>query len=386
MPTILERYTAAKQAATELHNKAKGEDRPLTDSERAEFDALVTEATSLKAQHDRATQDLSALADLNDLAEIAEGVTVRERKASGSWADRFTGSAEYKAMLAQYPGGIPSGTQVNMGSVVMSDLRNTLITDPGFTPAAVEVVPTNPFVSDLFDAISLVPNSPQSFKTFVATFTNAAATVAEGALKPESALSWAPTTVTLETTAHWVPVTNQALSHESLVRDEIDVNLTNGVRAKLANDVATVVGAGVGMQTQAFDTNITKTIRKAITKAQIASVTLGTGALGILISAIDAETLDLEQIANAAYAPGQTPEQAKGIWRSPLVVATGLPSGFAYVGDLKQIKLHLGSGISITTGWQNDQFVKNQLTILAETEAKARLRLAGALVKTDVVA
>ena len=49
MPTILERYTAAKQAATELHNKAKGEDRPLTDSERAEFDALVTEATSLKA-------------------------------------------------------------------------------------------------------------------------------------------------------------------------------------------------------------------------------------------------------------------------------------------------------------------------------------------------
>lgn len=170
------------------------------------------------------------------------------------------------------------------------------------------------------------------------------------------------------------------------MRDEIDVNLTNGVRAKLANDVATVVGAGVGMQTQAFDTNITKTIRKAITKAQIASVTLGTGALGILISAIDAETLDLEQIANAAYAPGQTPEQAKGIWRTPLVVATGLPSGFAYVGDLKQIKLHLGSGISITTGWQNDQFVKNQLTILAETEAKARLRLAGALVKTDVVA
>ena len=387
MPTILERYKAEKQAATEIRNKAREEDRDMSTDERAEFEAHIDEATKLKAQHERVVEDDSALADLDDLADLAESATKAPKAQSGSWGDRFIASDAYKGMIANYGGQVPSGVQVSMGKVSVGDIRNALITDPGFTQPSVEVVPTFGYTSNLFDAISVVPNSPQSFKTFTATFTNAAATVAEGGVKPESALSWTPVTVTLETSAHWVPVTNQALSHEVLVRDEIDTNLVNGLRAKLAADVATVVAAGVGMQTQAFDTSITKTIRKAITKAQKAAETLGTGPIGILISADDAETLDLEQIANAAYAPGQTPQQATGIWRTPIVVTAALVSGFAYVGDLKQIKLHTGSGgFSITTGWQGTQFIENKLTILAETEAKARLRLAGALVKTDVVA
>lgn len=388
MPTILERYTAAKQAATELHNKVRSEDRPMTDKERGDFNALIDEATGLKAQHERAVADQSALADLNDLADLAERPTETSSPAArGSWGDRFVDSAEYKRMLNSYGGNVPSGTRVSMGSVSMGDIRNALISDPGFTNPDIEVVRTNPYTNNLFDAISIVPNSPQSFKTFTATFTNAAATVAEGAAKPESSLSWDPVTVTLETTAHWVPVTNQALSHESLVRDEIDTNLVNGVRAKLAGDVATVVAAAAGVQTQAYDTDLTTTIRKAITKAQTAAVTLGTGPIGILVSATDAETIDLEQLAYAAYAAGQAPQQVAGLWRTPLVVVPGFTAGYAYVGDLKQIKLHTGpGGVKVTTGWQGTQFIENKLTVLAETEAKARVRLAGALVKADLTA
>lgn len=387
MPTILERYTAAKQAATELHNTVRAEDRPMTDKERADFNALIDEATGLKAQHERAAADDAALADLNDLADLAERPTERAKAPRGSWGDQFVNSGDYKRMLASFGGSIPSGTRASMGSVSMGDIRNALISDPGFSNPEVEVVRTNPYTNNLFDAISLVPNSPQSFKTFTATFTNAAATAAEGSTKAESALSWAPVTVTLETTAHWVPVTNQALSHESLVRDEIDTNLVNGVRAKLAADVATVVAGAAGLQTQAYDTDLTTTIRKAITKAQIASVALGSGPIGILVSATDAETIDLEQIANAAYAPGQAPQQVAGLWRTPIVVVPGFTSGYAYVGDLKQIKLHTGDGgVKVTTGWQDQQFIENKLTVLAETEAKARVRLAGALVKADLTA
>lgn len=248
MPTILERYTAAKQAATELHNKAKSEDRAFTDAERTEFDALVTDATALKAQHERASQDVAALADLNDLADLAEAPrTSVTREPSGSWSDRFVASAEYKRLMASYPGGIPNGTQVHMGGVRVGDLSNTLVTDPGFTQPSVDVVRTPGYTSNLLDAISVVSNSPQVIKTFTATFTNNAADVAEGALKPESALSWTPTTVTLGTVAHWIPVTNQALSHESLVRDEIDTNLVNGVRMRLVAKVAAAVAAAAGV-------------------------------------------------------------------------------------------------------------------------------------------
>lgn len=184
MPTILERYTAAKQAATELHNKAKSEDRAFTDAERTEFDALVTDATALKAQHERASQDVAALADLNDLADLAEAPrTSVTREPSGSWSNRFVASAEYKRLMASYPGGIPNGTQVHMGGVRVGDLSNTLVTDPGFTQPSVDVVRTPGYTSNLLDAISVVSNSPQVIKTFTATFTNNAADVAEGALE-----------------------------------------------------------------------------------------------------------------------------------------------------------------------------------------------------------
>ncbi len=387
MPTILERYTAAKQAATELHDKAKSEDRAFTDAERTEFDALVTDATALKAQHERASQDVAALADLNDLADLAEAPrTSVTREPQCSWSERFVASAEYKRLMASYPGGIPNGTQVHMGGVNVGDLRNALVTDPGFAQPSVEVVRTNPYTSNLLDAISVVDNSPQVIKTFTATFTNNAADVAEGALKPESALSWTPTTVTLGTVAHWIPVTNQALSHESLVRDEIDTNLVNGVRMRLVAKVAAAVAAAAGVQTQAFSVDLTTTIRRAITKAQNAAETLGTGSIGILLSTADAETLDLEQIAHAAYAPGQAPAQVGSVWRTPIAATAALPAGFAYVGDLKQIKLYTAGGVSVTTGWQDQQFVENKLTILAETEAAAAVRLAAALVKTDLTA
>ena len=387
MPTILERYTAAKQAATELHNKAKSEDRAFTDAERTEFDALVTDATALKAQHERASQDVAALADLNDLADLAEAPrTSVTREPSGSWSERFVASAEYKRLMASYPGGIPNGTQVHMGGVRVGDLSNALVTDPGFTQPSVDVVSTPGYTSNLLDAISVVDNSPQVIKTFTATFTNNAADVAQGALKPESALSWTPTTVTLGTVAHWIPVTNQALSHESLVRDEIDTNLVNGVRMRLVAKVAAAVAAAAGVQAQAFSVDLTTTIRRAITKAQTAAETLGTGSIGILLSAADAETLDLEQVAHAAYGPGMAPAQVNGIWRTPIVVTSAIASGFAYVGDLKQIKLYTAGGVNVTTGWQDQQFVENKLTILAETEAAAAVRLAAALVKTDLTA
>jgi len=387
MSTILERYTAAKQAATDLHNTVKSEDRPFTDDERAKFDAFLTDATSLKAQHERVVADQSALADLNELADLAEaGQTTAAKVAKKSWSSEFVNSAEYKRMLGSYGGKVPGDTRVQMGSVNVGDLRNALVTDPGFTQPAIEVVRTSPYVSSLLDAISVVPNSPEVIKTFVASFTNAAADVAEGVAKPESSLTWTSATVTLGTVAHWIPVTNQALSHESLVRDEIDTNLVNGVRAKLVAKVAAAVVAAVGFQVQAWDTNLTTTIRKAITKAQTAAETLGTGTIGILLSAADAETLDLEQIANAAYAPGQAPLQAQGIWRTPIVTSSAIPAGFAYIGDLKQIKLYTAGGVNVTTGWQGTQFVENKLTILAETEAAASVRLAGALVVADLTA
>lgn len=384
MKTKMARFVAAKQAATDMLNTAKQEDRPLTADERSRFDALINEATELKGELDRQAEDADLLAALTDPAAHSAGPRAASR--GRSWGTQFAESDQYRQMLASYSGSIPNGTRVQMGAVSVGDVRNTLISDPGFTQANVEVVRTAGFSDDLFGAIDVITDAPQVIKTFTASFTNNAADVAEGATKPESALAWTPATVTLGTVAHHVPVTNQALAHESLVRSEIDINLVNGVRAKLAAKVAAVLAAGTGMTAQAYSTSLTVTIRKAITKAQKAAATLGTGPIGVLVSADDAETIDLEQVANAAYAPGQAPQQVTGLWRSPLVVSPTLAAGFAYVGDLKQIKLYAGGPVSVTTGWIDQQFVENKLTILAEVEAAAAVRLAAAIVKADLTA
>ena len=219
----------------------------------------------------------------------------------------------------------------------VGDVMAALLTDPALSvPLHVLDVPAGVAVLDLLSAITIIPGAPQTVKHFTASFTNAAAVVAEGALKPESTLTWTPVTLNLETIAHHIPVTNQALSHNSMLRAIIDNFMIAGVRAKVQTEVATDLAAWAGLGTQAFVTDLRTTLRKAITKAQKAAVIVGAGPTSILISADDAETLDLEQLVNLVLAPGQSPQQANGIWRTPLVVSAALPVGFAYVGDRRR--------------------------------------------------
>lgn len=383
MPTILERYTAAKQAATELHNKAKTEDRPLTDGERAEFDALVSEAGDLKAMHERAVADQAAIADLADLAPIQQSAGQEAPK--GSLGDQFVNSPQYKALMNSYNGKIPDNQRIHMDSARL-DLRNALVTDPGLSNPSVRVSPVSLSVVDLFEAITVINDSPQAVKTFTSTWTDAAAVVAEGALKPEASLTWDPVDFTLKTIAQHVPVTTQALGHNQTLRSRIDTYLVNGIRAKMQARVAASLAASTGVQVQAYATDLRTTLRKALTKAQLAQAQLGGGPIAMLISALDAETLDLEAMASAFAAPGEGPAQVQAAWRTPLVVVGAIPSGYGYVGDLKQIELYTSGGIDVMTGWINDQFVKNSLTILGETEAEANVFQASLLVKADLTA
>lgn len=389
MPTILERYTAAKQAATELHNKVKAEDRPMTDEERAEFDGFLNEATSLKAQHERAVSDAAALADLSNLAEIPAsapaGATTATERPKGSLGEQFVNSPQYRKLMDSYNGQIPAGQRVQMGAARL-DLRNALITDPGLANPTVRTAPVSLSVVDLFEAITVINDSPQVVKTFTSTWTDAADVVAEGALKPEASMSWDDVSLTLKTIAQHVPITTQALGHNPTLRSRIDTYLVNGIRARMQTQVSAALAASTGVQTQAYDTDLRTTLRKALTKAQLAQAQLGGGPIATLISAADAETLDLEAMASAYAMTGEGPAQVQTAWRTPLVVVGAIPAGFSYTGDLKQIELFTSGGINVTTGWIDDQFIKNSLTILGETESEANVFQASLLVKTDLTA
>jgi hypothetical protein len=223
-------------------------------------------------------------------------------------------------------------------------------------------------------------------KVFRAAFTNAAAVVAEGAAKPEATLTWTPETLNLATIAHHIPVTNQALSHNALMRSYIDTFMVNGVRASVAAQVAAMLAAATGLQTQAFSTDLRTTIRRAVTKAIQGGRAVGATPTGIAMSLTDAETLDLESISSVNLMPGEGFAQMQSVWRLPVVPVTELPAGFAYVGDLRQIHLYTRGGVNVTTGWVNTQFTENEQTILAETEAISTVLVGPAIVKADLTA
>jgi len=373
-----EKRAAAAKTAQDIYDRAVADERDLTETERTAFDEAVAEAKTAAESIKQSQLDAETLAQIEASVPI---VKVNEPAPTGSIGQQVVDSAQYKAMLAANGGKITeSKTRPQMDAVSL-DIKAALLTDPGVYPDQVRYG-SEPFeIIDLMQAITVVPNAPTTVKTFNATFTNVAADVAEGGTKPEATLTWTPTTVNLDTVAHHIPVTNQTLSHNVLMRSKVDGFLVNGVLARLQAKVAAALNTATGFQAQAFDTNLHRTIRRAVTKAQIGGAQLGAGPASILLNSTDAEALDLEQIANAAYAPGQAPAQVQNIWRTPLIVSPSIPAGNAYVGDLKQVELFLGGDIMVTTGWIDQQFIENKLTILAEVEGAANVLAAGALVK-----
>ncbi|MBP6729343.1 MAG: phage major capsid protein [Microthrixaceae bacterium] len=386
MATLTERLAEIRAQATTIVDVADSEGRPLNADEQARFDALVEQGAPLRNAIEAQVAARNALDDMATDSPAPRATTTGGRPSS--LGQRFIDSPVMQNLRRQYPNGIPSGTKVETGSVNLGRISNALLTDPGLTPPLHVIdAPTGVAVMTLMDAITVIDDAPPTIKHYTAAFTNAAAVVAEGVAKPEATLTWTPVTLNQEVVAHWIPVTNQSLSHNALMRGIIDAFLVNGVRARVQTEIATDLAAWAGLGTQAFSTDLRTTLRRAVTKAQTAGAIIGAGPISIVISATDAETLDLEQLANIVLSPGEMPQQGNNIWRAPLiVVASGLASGFAYVGDLKQVVWYTSGDVNVSVGTTGTQFIENERTILAETEGITGVVGAAAIIKADLTA
>ena len=76
-----------------------------------------------------------------------------------------------------------------------------------------------------------------------------AAVVAEGAAKPEAAFTLTPKTAALDTLAHWVQITRQALEDATYIRSLIEVKLRRGLLNKAEADMAAAIDASTAVQT-----------------------------------------------------------------------------------------------------------------------------------------
>jgi HK97 family phage major capsid protein len=206
------------------------------------------------------------------------------------------------------------------------------------------------------------------------TYTNAATTVAEGALKPEAAFDTSEQDAPVRKIAVTGKVTDEMdfpairdyvdnrLQFMVAQQEEAQILLGNGTPPNLQGIETTS-----GIQTQAAGTDpLPDAVFKAITK--IASVGFFQ-ADGVVFNPYDWQNVKLLKTADGIYIWGHPADAGPNrLWGLPVVVTVAQTQHTAFVGAFK-----LGSqvfrrqGITLETTNSNvDDFVKNLITIRAE--------------------
>ena len=210
------------------------------------------------------------------------------------------------------------------------------------------------------------------------TFTNSAAPVLEGGIKPESTLIFAQAVSPVQKIAHWLPVTEEMLEDFSAIRSYIDARLMLGLALTREDQILNGSGTPpalrgimntVGLtpaQLRGTDSNMDAIFKQITTITSVALIQPD----GIVMNPINWQNVQLAKNANGNYmgsGPWAGP-QPTTLWGYPVAVTPAMPAGTALVGAFQtcaQIFYKGGVRLEITNS-HNDFFVKNLIAIRCE--------------------
>lgn len=247
----LEADLAAKQSTFRaqyetLSQLAEKEQRESTDEERAKLQAILDDAKKIKARIDRAKGDVALSEEMEALygrttsatsqqQRLVQPATIAQMKSAGQlWAEsdafRFfkdrmhhSGGSAWRSPSIEVP-------YASMFATTLTEdpaSGGKLIT-PQYLPGIQSLMFKRLVVADLMASGTTDSNS--IIYMVETLFTNAAAPVAEGSAKPESALAFDQKTDTVSKIAHWLPVTEEMLEDVAAIRSYIDARLRLGVQ------------------------------------------------------------------------------------------------------------------------------------------------------------
>jgi HK97 family phage major capsid protein len=208
-------------------------------------------------------------------------------------------------------------------------------------------------------------------------FTNSAAPVAEGTLKPESNLTFTKQTANVKTIAHWIQASRQVMDDAPMLESYVNNRLLFGLA--LVEETQLLNGDGTGDNLTGL--NQVATVYDAALNAtgdtradQIAHAIFQTSesefeASGIILNPRDWHAIALLKDAEGRYIfGGPAAFAAKVMWGLPVVATKAQALGTFTVGgfDLaSQVWDRMDATVEVSRE-DRDNFVKNMLTILCE--------------------
>ena len=415
--------------ARDIAAKAESEGRNFHDDERAQVTAYIEKAREASNQLKALDGDAALIEEINVLGQpvgqLAKGAGVTLADAGRkSLGERFTTAPEYvdwMKSVSSSSGTIPDGlkqfrspefqveglkalvtgdSDTSAGALVAPDWRGGLVDlGPIMRPLTVRGLITNSTTSSDIVEYARVTGftnnaAPVPEAVSAATIEPGGVTAAQGGLKPESGLALEKVSATVKTIAHWVPATKRALSDAAQVRSLIDNHLAYGLEEELEDQIVAGDGTGEnfegilevsGTQSQAWDTNLFVTTRKAKRKVRTVGRAVPTA---FLLNPEDNERIDLAMDANDRfYGNGPFNLGPDILWGLPRVESEAVPAGTGIVGDFRKAEIwdREQAGIVVSDS-HLDFFTRNLVAILAEMRAAFGITRPSAFVAIDLTA
>ena len=228
------------------------------------------------------------------------------------------------------------------------------------------------------------------------TRTNAAAPVAEGALKPESAIAFEQKDAPVRTIATWIPATRQILSDAPQLMSLIDTELRYMLADVEENQLLNGDGTGeniLGIIPQAtafsapFDPAGTETMIDMLLLAIAQNEAANFDATFIAMNPLDWRRIQLLKDADGRYLANGPFSEAlvNKLWQMPIVATKAIAIDKFLVGDGArgaQVFDRWDSRIEVATQDQDD-FIRNKVKILAEERVALAVYKPGSFIFGD---
>ena len=208
----------------------------------------------------------------------------------------------------------------------------------------------------------------------------------EGLAKSQADFDLVLASATVKKVTAYIKVTKEMLDDIDLLRSEIDQELTEIINLKIDDQILSGAGTGVnltGIQTNAtawaagafaltvVTPNNSDVLRVAMAQIETALFTPNY----IVMHPTDIAKLDLDKDTTGQYVfrplTNSLGLQVSGI---PVISNVGIAQDNFLVGDFSKSAVRFKEALTINVGYENDDFTKNFVTILAEARLVHRVK------------